>query len=438
MAITGKPSLAYIGVEAPTPPNMTVHDRDPNTRDLAGYRLGDLWLNKGTQAAPLQRLWVLTSKANSTAQWALIISGSGGPVLTITPDGGAPVSPVLGNITINNTDGNILLTNGGPGLILENFANNIFVNNNITTIDGNIIISSRNPAGAPTLIFHASNAGGILAPGNGIGQINFDGFNGVGFVEGAAITSVFDAGGLVANMPANLGFWTKPNNANPIMQRMEIKSTGEVEISAPDSGDALTTFGTITAQTGNVRTINASILAGSISANPTLFSSFATLRSNGGAAVAPSWRLGAFIFFGETGSGLTGGAAITSQVDAGGTVALNRLPSNIVLSTHPDVALVPPNDLLPRLAIASTGEVTINPSDSGFSLTVGGSVVVAGDQGGPVAGTTFTNAIDISANGAGVFTILSKTANNLNSTGFIKIYINGTPFFIPIFSTTTP
>jgi len=51
---TGINSLAYLGVEAIAPPNLTIDDRDPTTNDYIEFNVGALWLNEDTYA-----VWML-------------------------------------------------------------------------------------------------------------------------------------------------------------------------------------------------------------------------------------------------------------------------------------------------------------------------------------------------------------------------------------------
>lgn len=68
----------------------------------------------------------------------------------------------------------------------------------------------------------------------------------------------------------------------------------------------------------------------------------------------------------------------------------------------------------------------------------GVSSFATGDSGGTLGNIHFTNTSDLSANSTGTFTIKSKSVNNLDSTGFIKIYIGTDAYYIPVFSTTAP
>jgi len=55
-------------------------------------------------------------------------------------------------------------------------------------------------------------------------------------------------------------------------------------------------------------------------------------------------------------------------------------------------------------------------------------------SGSPVSVTEETN---LTANSTGVGTILFKGATNRNSTGFVKIFVGSTPYYVPVFSAIT-
>lgn len=62
---------------------------------------------------------------------------------------------------------------------------------------------------------------------------------------------------------------------------------------------------------------------------------------------------------------------------------------------------------------------------------------VAGDLGGIASHNTITGVSDVSANSTGVGTIKFKGATSRDSTGFIKIYIGTTAYYVPVFSAIT-
>lgn len=85
-------------------------------------------------------------------------------------------------------------------------------------------------------------------------------------------------------------------------------------------------------------------------------------------------------------------------------------------------------------SIASTAKLTI--TTAGHTNLAGG-LNVGGDSGGLASNNSLTNVSDVSANSTGVGTIKFKGATNRDSTGFIKIYIGTTAYYVPVFSAIT-
>jgi hypothetical protein len=153
---------------------------------------------------------------------------AGNLVFSTHPDSATSVNPTArmiinttGTVTINAPD-------SGDGLDV------------LGTIGCQLAITANSTA--PVFNFTKARSLSIVS-GDGLGTINFQGYNTVpAIITGAAITSV-SSGTIAANrIAANLTFWTHPDaatSANPIA-RMLIAPTGEVTINAPDSGVGLT------------------------------------------------------------------------------------------------------------------------------------------------------------------------------------------------------
>ena len=85
---------------------------------------------------------------------------------------------------------------------------------------------------------------------------------------------------------------------------------------------------------------------------------------------------------------------------------------------------------------ATVGEIT---ATAGYVIADTLSLITTGDSTTGFAGKTeLTGVSDLTANGAGTFVIKSKSANNLDSTGFLKIWIGTTAYYIPVFSAVSP
>lgn len=94
--LTGLPSLAYKGVEAPTPPNLTIATRVPTASDNENYRIGDLWLNY-TPGFPnvgtFSDIFMLIGLERGVARWVNVAPSGVGNILFGEGDVGGPVAP---------------------------------------------------------------------------------------------------------------------------------------------------------------------------------------------------------------------------------------------------------------------------------------------------------------------------------------------------------
>lgn len=83
-------------------------------------------------------------------------------------------------------------------------------------------------------------------------------------------------------------------------------------------------------------------------------------------------------------------------------------------------------------ATAAEDEIRFN-----VPITSTAEIRAGGDQGGRGGAVTFTNGSDLTARSTGVGTILFDDVTNRNSAGFVKIYINSTAYYFPVFSAIT-
>lgn len=189
--LTGIPSFAYLGVEAPQPPNMVQVNRAPTTTDFLTYNTGDLWLNiAGLSLVPrvlptAADIWMLVSKQRNIATW-VNFGGGGGNMRTLTGDNAVAVPPNgVGNINILGTANHItVIGNAGTNtLTLDTGANiattytedgatiavpaagnlNIFGGANIATAGAGstvtVALNTANTPWVPVLRFGGSNTG---------------------------------------------------------------------------------------------------------------------------------------------------------------------------------------------------------------------------------------------------------------------------------------
>lgn len=82
--LTGIPSLAYLGVNAGSPPNIRMYKRSPTTRDWQNFIIGDLWINITPTPTTAREIWMLVATTgagtSATATWVQLypIAGGGG------------------------------------------------------------------------------------------------------------------------------------------------------------------------------------------------------------------------------------------------------------------------------------------------------------------------------------------------------------------------
>lgn len=94
--LSGLNTLAYMGTEATTPPQFYIAKRAPTVNDYDGWKIGSIWLFKGTDA-----VWMLTNKdkgilpPNGPATWTAF----GGGASQFTTDNGIAY-PLAGNINM--------------------------------------------------------------------------------------------------------------------------------------------------------------------------------------------------------------------------------------------------------------------------------------------------------------------------------------------------
>jgi len=82
-----------------------------------------------------------------------------------------------------------------------------------------------------------------------------------------------------------------------------------------------------------------------------------------------------------------------------------------------------------RMTVAEDGKVGIGVAPATQQLKVLGSVAVGGDQGGTASYTTLTNATV--AVSTGTVTVKSRTTGNVNTTGFLKVYVGTAAKYVP-------
>lgn len=167
---------------------------------------------------------------------------------------------------------------------------------------------------------------------------------------------------------------------------------------------SLTASTSLTATSGDITATNGDLIIGDTTVtNTPPFEVFQKSRSGG--VITTGDFLGEIDFRGHDGTQFINGASIIAQ--SSGTIAANRVASNLTFSTHPDSASGTTATL--RMTIASTGAITIAAPDSGVGLTISGG-------GLSVTGTTTSgiiNATSISFDAGS-----NVLANFVNTTSF--------------------
>ena len=96
-------------------------------------------------------------------------------------------------------------------------------------------VLTRTTAGSAFLTFNAGSSGNNVASGNGIGNIQFNGFDGTNYINGASISAAVDGTPGANDMPGRLVFSTTADGASSPTERMRITSAGNVGIGATDT-----------------------------------------------------------------------------------------------------------------------------------------------------------------------------------------------------------
>lgn len=175
----------------------------------------------------------------------------------------------------------------------------------------------------------------------------------------------------------------------------------------------------------NRATAQAGVLAGCWQNNAAAAAQIVLAKSKSGVvntygAVANNDVIGEFHFVADDGDQFIPAALIKAEVD--GAPGNNDMPTRLIFGTTADGAAT----VTERMRISSDGRVNVV-----------GELSVAGDVGGVAARNTLTGVSDLTANSSGVGTILFKGTTNRNSSGFIKVYVGTTPYYIPVFSAIT-
>lgn len=210
--------------------------------------------------------------------------------------------------------------------------------------------------------FLKNRAGGTIVSGDTIGSLSWIATSGSGEQEAARI-SANSAGTVATRVPGQLRFWTKPDSASPLKERVVIDENGLVAIDKADNDTGI--FGSPKGSFGVFGT-------SSVSVNETLdanggYSSIIKTRAL--STITSGDILGTFGFEGADTPLTTSPGALIRSVSSG-TIGAGRIPANLSFWTKPDSATT----ITERMVISSAGNVTVNAPDAGTALTVTGSL----------------------------------------------------------------
>ena len=131
--------------------------------------------------------------------------------------------------------------------------------------------------------FLKSRGGAIVASGDQIGSLRFEGFDGTNYLRAAQISAFVDATPGTNDMPGRLTFSTTADGASDVTERMRIRSDGNIGIGG--AGSSNNTFAVTKSLTGAVgyAGINSSgVIQPDVSTIAYYFISSASSASNGG------------------------------------------------------------------------------------------------------------------------------------------------------------
>ena len=87
---TGLTSMAYMGVEASSPPQLTMVNRAPTVNDYSGYNIGHIWIHDGGVAGA-EEVWILVDKRAHVATQIQFNQGGGVPTFPCDVGQAVPV-----------------------------------------------------------------------------------------------------------------------------------------------------------------------------------------------------------------------------------------------------------------------------------------------------------------------------------------------------------
>ena len=140
----------------------------------------------------------------------------------------------------------------------------------------------------------------------------------------------------------------------------------------------------------------------------------------------------------------TGGNSVTINGTTSSLVTINKIGSGaqtselLVQSNSINVARFgwSASGYVDISALSANNDIQLNPSGTG-RVRSGGLLTVEGDGTGIASTVGISNVNNVAANSTGTGTIKFKSATSRDSSGFIKIYVGTTAYWVPFFSAVT-
>lgn len=321
--------------------------RDPTTADIkpkeqqGHYPITSLWTNTSNQ-----NIWALAGIVNNLAQWIMLSSGGGGPLINLTLDSGATITPsALGNMIFNGT-------NNGQGTTPVSTATSVAHEFFLNVQTANVAASS-----TPTL--------------NGLSH-----FNSAQFTVGAGgfVSLVGSGGEAVDTLTGNTGGAVSPSAGGNINVKgtTTINVTGTPGTNTLDAEVSFTNnafllgqgFGTTATTIGPLT--NGQVIIGSTGAAPvastlTAGNNITIINGSGSTTIAS----GASNVVGVTNIGVSYAAGIFSITSSNGSALSAGNPGYVTIPS-----LLNPGQLV---TISITANQTFQDNASGGSFLAGNS-----------------------------------------------------------------
>lgn len=320
--LNGLHPLAYMGVNPPSPADLTIRPFAPTPTDSQNFQLGSTWLVPTTTP---EQYWLLVNLEQGVATWVQLYPSGGGAAATSFPTDAGIATPVAGVLNVlgganintsapgpantvqiqlnNNVDipGTLTLSGYGQGVLQVQLGGLIF--SSVGT-DGQILISDT--GGAPAWANITSTDLSVTIT-NGANTIDLSVTG-----DGGIITLVADDAGTATGTSVNLFganvVQTSGNNVDTITTSLTNGTDGQLIIGGggdPAWASVTSGDGSITITTG-ANTLDLTVTGGGV--NPAASCTF-------------------FYYQATTASGVVGGAAPVVY-DLGASVALTMSYDN--------------------------------------------------------------------------------------------------------------